>query len=248
MASAALAKIEKIRLAGYINTDEISLLQKKYEKYLLQAQKDVGNLQKKYGDGFGDLVKRVVTLHALGIEKYWLRHLYKNNEIPEVVFKNIMKRVLLQIRRVERGESQIEKVKNVKPKEDIFERMTEYVIDRLEPKMDPIQQQYLEIRTLHIVIEKALEGLMELGRIDFIFQQSEYMEVVALYESFREKAEKERRMLFRTHKDFLKKLSASLTEKSLLAAEEAVLMDLSAKEILSPKLVLKFEQTIGSRR
>lgn len=158
-----------------------------------------------------------------------------------------MNRVLLQMRRVERGESQIDRVKNAVPRTDIFERITEYVIDRLEPKIDPIKEQYLEIRTIHIIIEKALEGLMELGKINFIFGQKEYMEVVTLYESFRANAEKERRMLFRTHREFLRKLSANLTEQSLHAAEESILRDLAAKEIISPKLVLKFEKTLGKK-
>ena len=173
--------------------------------------------------------------------------MYKSGEIPEIVFKRIMKRVVLQIRRVERGESQILTVKNIKPKTDIFEQITEYVIDRLEPKIDPIKEQYLEIRTIHIIIEKALEWLTELGNIDFIGQREEFKQVIALYEWFRKQAEKERTILFRTHKDFLKKLSTSLTEKSLLVVEESILADLAAKEIISPKLVLKFQKNIGVR-
>lgn len=89
---------------------------------------------------------------------------------------------------------------------------------------------------------------MELGKINFIFQQKEYMEVVVLYESFRANAEKERRMLFRTHREFLRKLSTTLTEQSLHAAEEAVLQGLAEKEIISPKLVLKFEKSLRKKK
>lgn len=247
VASEALAKISKIREGGYIDSIEADTLTKKYQKTLSQTQVDAQWLMEKHGENFWMLVQRVATLHALGIEKYWLRHMYKSGEIPEIVFKRIMKRVVLQIRRVERGESQILTVKNIKPKTDIFEQITEYIIDRLEPKIDPIKEQYLEIRTIHIIIEKALEWLTELGNIDFIGQREEFRQVIALYEWFRNHAERERRLLFRTHKDFLKKLSASLTEKSLLVVEEAILADLAAKEIISPKLVLKFQKNIGAR-
>lgn len=240
-------KIRKIRIAGYVNVDVVNALEKKYAWQMKDIARDVELLEKKYADRFGSLVRRIITLHALSIEKYWLRHLYKTNEIPEVVFKNIMKRILLQIRRVERGESQIEKVKAARPKEDFFERITEYVIDRLEPRIDPIKEQYLEIRTLHIIIEKALEGIMELWKIDFVFQQKEYMETVELYESFRSKAEQERRSLFRANREFLGKLSMSLTQKSLLATEESVLHELTEKEILSPKLAIHFERMLEER-
>ncbi len=158
-----------------------------------------------------------------------------------------MKRVTAQIRRVERGESQIERVRRTGPKPDIFERMTEYVVDRLEPKIDPVKERYLELRTIHIITEKALEGLVELGRVDFVGNRAEFREVIGLYKTFHDSAEKERRSLFREHRDFLRKLSAKLTEKSLIEAEETILEDLSAKEIVSPKLALRFERELSRR-
>lgn len=83
--------------------------------------------------------------------------------------------------------------------------------------------------------------------MDFVGNREEYREVVELYEGFRADAEKERRALFRNHKSELRLLSARLTEKSLIEAEEAILEDLSAKEIVSPKLALRFEKEISRR-
>jgi hypothetical protein len=102
MTTKSIEKIIKIRAGGYIDQGEAELLTKKYQKTLSDAQDDAKKLMEKHGDNFGILVQRVATLHALGIEKYWLRHMYKSNEIPEIVFKNIMNRVVTQIRRVER--------------------------------------------------------------------------------------------------------------------------------------------------
>lgn len=247
MASEALAKIKQVRKHGYIDTEEERLLSEKYGKMLADARKDAEILMEKKGADFGNLVRRVAALHALGIEKFWLKHLYKYGEIPEPVFKKIMKRVAAQIRRVEKGESQIDRVKRKGQKADIFERLSEYLIDRLEPKIEPVKEKYLELRTIHIVIEKALDGLVELGRVDFVGNRAEFSEVVELYEGFRSHAEKERRTLFRNHKTELRRLSAKLTEKSLIEAEEAILEDLSAKEIVSPKLAIRFEKEIAKR-
>ena len=247
MASAALEKIKKVRKDGYVDSVEERLLAAKYSKILEEARHDARELMDKKGEGFGNLVRRVAALHALGIEKYWLKHLYKYNEIPEPVFKKIMKRVAVQIRRVEKGESQIDRVRLKKPKTDIFERISEYLVDRLEPKIDPVKEKYLELRTIHIVIEKALEGLVELGKVDFVGNREEFREVVELYEGFRSNAEKIRRALFKEHKDELRRLSAKLTEKSLIQAEEEILEDLSAKEIVSPKLALRFEKELSRR-
>ena len=158
-----------------------------------------------------------------------------------------MKRVAIQTRRVEKGESQIERARSKKTKTDIFERIAEYFVDRLEPKIDPVKEKYLELRTIHIVTEKALEGLVELGKVDFVGNREEFAEVVALYEEFHANAEKVRKALFREHTDALRKLSAKLTEKSLIEAEESVLEDLAAKEIVSPKLALRFEKELSRR-
>lgn len=99
----------------------------------------------------------MITLHALGIEKYQLQNLYKTREIPEVVFTKLIQRVSFQIRRVQSGDSQIQIGKNIKPKKDIFEKIGKFVIDRLEVSIEPIKAQYLEIRATHIVIKRVLE-------------------------------------------------------------------------------------------
>ena len=62
----------------------------------------------------------------------------------------------------------MKKVRNKAIRVDFFERISEYFVDRLEPKIDPLQEKYLELRTLHVIIEKALEGLLELRSIEFI--------------------------------------------------------------------------------
>lgn len=68
------------------------------------------------------------------------------------------------------------------------------------------------------------------------------MEIIALYEGFRERAEQKRRALFREHREFLKKLSASLTERSIFSMTEDILDDLAQKEIISPKLLNKLQK------
>lgn len=244
---AALEKIEKIRQWGYMNTTEIEYLTKKYQIYLDAAYNDLQKLSIEQWESFDSLVKQVLSLHALGIEKYWLRSLYKNGQISEMVFKRIMKRVVLQIRRVEKWENQIDRVKTAQPKEDIFERITEYIIDRLEPKMESIKALYLEKRTIHMITEKALEGIQELWKIDFIRNQPGYSEIIELYEGFRLDAEKERRQLFKNNKTALTDVSIVLTEQSILMTEEAILTDLVAKEIISPKLARKFETMLWEK-
>lgn len=157
VSTAAITKIREIRNDGYIDEEEVNLLSDKYRKILFSAHADALELQKKYGSIFGSMVRRLATLHALGIEKHWLHHLYRHGEIPESVFKNLIKRIVTQIRRVERGEKQILSTTDIRPKLDAFDRLTDFFVDRLEPKLDPLQVQYFEIRAIHIITERALE-------------------------------------------------------------------------------------------
>lgn len=57
-----------------------------------------------------------------------------------------------------------------------------YITDHLERKIDPIKAQYLEIRATHIVIKRVIEGLVDLEKIDFIRESSEFLSVIGLYE------------------------------------------------------------------
>lgn len=247
LAMRAIEKIRRIRKSGYIDEEEARTLMAKYETALAEAEAIGRRLKERNGEEYGKLVRRVATLHALGIERYWLRRLYKYNEIPEPVFKSVMKRVSAQIRRVEIGQLEIEKTRGIPLKTDIFERVTEYFVDRLEPKIPPLKAHYLELRTTHIVTEKALEGLMDLGKIPFVGESPDFQELVESYGRLLKDSEKERRSMFRDNKDELRKLSVRLTEKSLIEEEESVLEDLSAKEILSPRIALRFERDIAKR-
>lgn len=197
LAMGALEKIRRIRKIGYIDEEEARTLSEKYETSLREAEELAKGLKERMGDRYGTLVRRVATLHALGIERYWLRHLYKYNEIPEPVFKVVMKRLSAQVRRVERGELQIDKTRGRPSRTDIFERAGEYLVDRLEPKIPEVKARYLEVRTIHVITEKALEELVGLGKIPFVGESPEFREVVELYVGFLKEAEKERRSMFR---------------------------------------------------
>lgn len=244
MAKAAIEKVEKIREWKYIDEEEVQNLTQKYKKILDQAKKDFFLLKKKQWNGFSNLLLQVITLHALWIEKFQLQNLYKNEEIPEVVFTKLIQRVESQIRRVKRWEPQIQEIKSIKDKQSIFETISMYITDHLERKIDPVKAQYLEIRATHIVIKRVIEALSDLSKIDFVNESSEFIKVIWLYEWFRDSASRERRAIFRTHRDYLRNISATMTERSLLGTEEEILEDLHLKEIISPKLYLKFQKTL----
>ena len=60
------------------------------------------------------------------------------------------------------------------------------------------------MRTLHMIIEKALEALKEISHSEVMSQVSELQEVIDEYHAFDEDAENTRRRLFKAHRDELR--------------------------------------------
>ena len=56
------------------------------------------------------LIRRAISLHALGIEKQYLKNLFFYNEIDEKNFKYILRKIEKQIERVECEAPQLRKI------------------------------------------------------------------------------------------------------------------------------------------
>jgi len=65
-----------------------------------------------------------------------------------------------------------------------------------------------------------------------------------LYEKFYKIAERKKDEVFEKHKEKIVKIESKLVEKSLLKLEEKVINDLHDREIITPKLHIKFIEEI----
>ncbi len=216
----SLSKIIKIREGRYIDAEEGQMLIDEYQKIIKETQKDIELYQKEHAKNFSALIKRVFALHALAVEEQALLRLYKKNEVNESVFKKIIERIRLQIDDLEKGQKKIQGTKYIKVKKRKIERFSSYIVTYIEKETPAIFEKYYEVRTLHVITEKALESLKILREVEFLSHYSELQEVLNDYEVFDEDAENTRRQLFKAHRDTLRKLSGELTKKSLLADEE----------------------------
>lgn len=184
-----------------------------------------------------------MTLHALGIEKYYLKELYMYNEISEEAYKILMKKLSGQIYRIESGRNQL-KEEEEDDKATILEKWLSKFQKLLSKSSDPTLSRYMIVRARKVITDKAIKGLIVLQGIDFIAGRKEFQEVLALYGKFRKKAYDECENIRKEHHDKVLAFDSKLTNKSLLKTQESIIDDLYHKEIISPKLYIHFKEII----
>ena len=85
-----------------------------------------------------------------------------------------------------------------------------------------------------------------LSEIDFWFDKKIFDEIIELYALFNKKADEKRIKIFAANRDKINRVESKLINKSLLKLEEHVIKDLYKKEIITPKLYIRFMENIES--
>ena len=239
-----LAKIERLAMKDYITTEERDILMTQYHIDMQKTKELLDTLIFDKKEHLPELIRRVVTLHALGIEKYHLRELYMYNEISEEAFKTLIRKMEAQIYRIETGRPQLRGENEEEDSVIFVEKWLRKLQVLFSRKTDKVLAKYMIARARKVTSDKAIKGLIVLQGIDFITGRKEFQEVVSLYEDFRTKAHQECENIRKEHHDKILAFDSRLTNKSLLKTQASIVEDLYHKEIISPKLYLHFKEII----
>lgn len=235
--------LQKLNLSfkkSYLTKVEYEELKDKYTEKLEKAVKKIKNVLEKKWEEPKILIKRALSLHALWIEKQYLKDLFFYNEIDERNFKYILRRVDKQIERLESSNDQLRSISKLKNDYDIFSRFFVFLYKRTSTEIDS----YIRNRTRVIITRKVIKELKLLSEIDFGFDKSLFDEVIELYSSFNKQAEEKRLKIYNSHWKIINSIETKLVNKSLLKLEEKTIKDLYDKEIITPKLYIKFMDEI----
>lgn len=232
-------KLEKIIEQKYVDQEDILGFKAEYEKALQKERNRLEEYSKKYPKDFSSLITRVLFRHALVTERYALLELHRSKQVPEVVFKKIFMRLQSQINAVDEGESSIEKIKRLHPRETFVEKISKYTIDIFEKKLPPIHEAYYEARSYDIITEKALEALVSMGSVNIFTTSREYKNIVEMYEQFRQNAQNTRKEIKNKHRPQLRKVSSNLTETILKDYKNTTIIEngFEKKRILPEKVI-----------
>lgn len=237
--------LQKLNLSfkkSYLTKVEYEELKDKYNNKLEKAVKKMKTVLDKKWEEPKILIKRALSLHALWIEKQYLKDLFFYNEIDERNFKYILRRIDKQIERLDSSNEQLRSISKLKNDYDIFSRIFVYLYKRTSTEVDS----YIRNRTRVIITRKVIKELKLFSEIDFGFDKLLFDEVIDLYALFNKQADEKRIKIFASHKDVINVVEARLVNKSLLKLEEKTIKDLYSKEIITPKLYIKFMDDIES--
>ncbi len=186
------------------------------------------------------LIRRAISLHALGIEKQYLKELFFYNEIDERNFKYILRKIEKQMERIENESPQLRKFSKWDMDYDIFSKFAIKTFRTCSSVVD----WYIRNRARVIITRKVIKELRALGEIDFGFNNAIFDEVITLYASFNKVADEKRIKVLTKNKTTIMAVESRLVNKSLLRLEEKVIKDLYNKEIITPKLYIKFMEEV----
>lgn len=232
-----LEKLESLYQKNYLTISEVNNLKNKYETLLKESNKNLNNLIKwLWNKNWSELISRALSLHALWIEKQYLKDLFTYNEIDEKNFKYILSKISRQIERLESAKPQLKDIADEKIEKDFFEKFVEYFSSFKKTYVDD----YITNRAKAIITRKVIKELKNLSEIDFGFDKEKFNEVIYLYEKFNKIANEKKDAIFEKNKTEISFVEWKLADKSLLKLEESIIDDLFSKEIITPKLYIKF--------
>jgi len=235
-----LEKISTSFKKAYLTMIEYDELKSKYVTNLNEAVARLKNILWSEPMTSKILIRRAISLHALWIEKENLKNLFYYNEIDEHNFKYIIRKIDRQIERIENDYSQLKYISDRKGDYDFLSRFIISIFKRKSTQLDA----YIRNRARVIITRKVIKELRVLKEIEFWFDNEIFDEIIYLYSDFNKTADEKRIKIFTSHKATINAIETKLVNKSLLKLKEEVIKDLFSKEIITPKLFIRFMENI----
>lgn len=193
-----------------------------------------------------EMLRRVIHLHAIGIERKYLWELFKNNEITEWVAKMINSKLEYQSRAIERGDYTPEKYRHGNEL-DIFERLV-LSIKRGLLRQDigqTVESKYLYYRALSIIARKVAKELPVLENCfegDNSSAKSIIQATIANYIDYRSGSSKKLEELRQTHAEEVVYIENRLARLAVYKNESGLLHNLREREMVTPKVAIALEE------
>jgi CPA1 family monovalent cation:H+ antiporter len=236
-----LKQLNKLYERTYLTFDEYSDLKNKYEKKLQDAIEWLKELLKEEGKNSEELIRRALSLYALWVEKKYLKELFEYNEISEDNFTFILRKISRQVERLESWAHQFSRIVDDKHDNfDIFEKIRNY----FRPKQADHINKYIRNRTRVIITRKVIKELTLLKEIDFWFDDKIIENIIKTYKEFHKSSKEKMDEIWKKYRSTIMIIESNLTNKTLLKIEEEVIEWLHKKEIITPKLYIKFKEEI----
>jgi len=241
-----IEKIETLNVDYHISKHNYDILRYKYEAKREESQLKLQLFLEQYPDA-DHLLKQAIDLHALGIEKEYLKEMFRYNEVDELLYFYLLNKIERQAERLEKGESQFRKDKNAKDDCPWRERgILQRLINRFQYRKHDVHDYYIIYRTRYIITNKVITGLNRLKKIPFGYPNGYIEYAIDLYTELNEKAKQSVEEIKESYPDIVPDINACLLNKWLMKTEEKIIKDLYKKEMITHKLYKNFMEEIES--
>lgn len=234
-----LDKIENLFEKWQINKTEYDSLKKIYLKKLNNAiQSMKGYLSKKW-EKSEQFLKKVISLHILWAEKYFLKELFRYNEIDEYIYKYMIHKIEKRFEILNKWQEWITL------KWTTFEiKLIDKLLNFLHSRKDNIIYKYIKYRTKFLISNKIIFELKQLRDIDFWFEKKIFDDLICQYNKIWEINKDKMNELYEENETMINLLDLKLVKKSLIKFEERTLNILYEKEYISTRLYIELNEKI----
>ncbi|NTW76010.1 MAG: sodium:proton antiporter [Candidatus Moranbacteria bacterium] len=245
----AISALERFLDRGYVDTNVYEVLRKEHDAGYEESQK---RCRAFFSESDPTRAEQALHIYAIGIERHFLRVLFRYGEVTEPVYKRILAKLDVQQERVEHAERQIVSLDEVF-REDWIEQFVRFFRRLLLGKASnevSIADRYAYYRAQGIISKKVaihLSSFLSGSGFDTFGNRAILEKVIAQYGSFREDAEKKGAELFSANRRRLEALNETFGRRGLFKAEESVLDDLTENEMITPKLSVMLRDELHER-
>ena len=247
--STAMKRFDEAHAKGYVPGAVHSRLRAEQDTKLHAAADDLAqHIQN------AALLTKVIRMHALGIERKYVKQLYAAHEVSENVMKRIMAKLEFQTDALENDTFSHEKHESGY-ENDVFEYLADILrtVFRKQPSADQIvTERYYYYRALSIISRKVIKELNRLNECfasDFALPHEAIQNVATQYEKYRDGSTAKITDLRAAHPQLTEKLDARLAYRSLVTHGHHILDNLREREMVTPKVSIAlhehFEHSIG---
>lgn len=233
---ASLRKLKTSHEKGYLSERAYMTLSEEQQKRLTLTLADLRDQK-----GTDALLFKVVRLHAIGIERKYVKELFAAGEITEYVIKRIMSKLEFQSEQIERSVYDEATLEHGRTK-DVFEilaHIVHSVFGRPLTEDMKIADHYQYYRALAIIsrkVVKELQGLETCFAQDFVTPHTAILETITIYQKYRSGAQSKIEELKASHPLLTTELDISLARSSLFNNESTILNNLKEREMVTPKV------------
>lgn len=246
----AIEKLADFREKGYVTEEVFARLKEEHDaEYAEACHVSSGFYETAEGKKVAEEALRV---YAIGIERHFLKVLFRYGEVSEPVYKRIGSKLAVQLSRVERGEAQ-SAVSSEEIADDWFEylvNVTRRIFFRQGRKGFSPEEQYMYYRAQEIIsrkVQKHLHSFVEQSGYDSFGDRQVFDAVIGQYEEFERGARSKMESCLSGNDEALRAMREEFGRKGVFKAQEDVLEELAENEMITPKLSILLQEELRKK-